>query len=97
MVIRREVGIRQLKNEASKIVREVRERGVEYVVTYRGQPVAELLPISDAESEEERRERIEASLEELWRMAGEVSELAGDESAESVVSGQRRSPGQPCR
>ena len=97
MVIRREVGIRQLKNEASKIVGEVRERGVEYVVTYRGQPVAELLPISGVESEEERRERIVASLEELWRMARVVSELAGDESAESVVSGQRRSPGQPCR
>lgn len=40
-----EIGIRQLKNEASEILRAVREEGVEYVITYRGQPVAVLRPL----------------------------------------------------
>lgn len=40
-----EIGIRQLKNEASEILRAVREKGTEYVITYRGQPVAVLRPV----------------------------------------------------
>lgn len=43
------VGIRELKSQASEIVRHVREEQVEYVVTMRGEPVALLLPI-DRES-----------------------------------------------
>ncbi len=41
-----QVGIRELKNQATEILRTVREQGVEYVVTYRGEPVAMLTPIS---------------------------------------------------
>ena len=40
-----EIGIRQLKNETSEILRAVREEGAEYVITYRGQPVAVLRPV----------------------------------------------------
>lgn len=40
-----EIGIRQLKNETSEILRAVREDGAEYVITYRGQPVAVLRPL----------------------------------------------------
>lgn len=42
-----EIGIRQLKNEASEILRAVREDKVEYIITLRGQPVAVLRPIAD--------------------------------------------------
>jgi prevent-host-death family protein len=41
-----EIGIRQLKNETSEILRAVREDGAEYVITYRGQPVAVLRPVA---------------------------------------------------
>ena len=40
-----EIGIRQLKNEASEILRAVREEKVEYIITLRGQPVAVLRPL----------------------------------------------------
>jgi prevent-host-death family protein len=40
-----EVGVRELKNQATEILREVREQHVEYIVTYRGKPVAVLAPI----------------------------------------------------
>jgi prevent-host-death family protein len=42
-----EIGIRQLKNEASEIIRAVREEKVEYTITLRGQPVAVLRPIAE--------------------------------------------------
>lgn len=41
-----EVGVRELKNQASEIVRSVRELHTEYVITYHGQPVARLTPIA---------------------------------------------------
>lgn len=40
-----EIGIRRLKNDASEILRSVREEGAEYVITYRGEPVAVLRPV----------------------------------------------------
>lgn len=43
-----EIGIRRLKNETSEILRSVREEGAEYVITYRGQPVAVLRPVEQS-------------------------------------------------
>lgn len=40
------VGIRELKNDASEIIRAVREEQAEYIVTYRGEPVAVILPVA---------------------------------------------------
>lgn len=40
------VGIRELKEQASEIVRQVREEQVEYIVTLRGEPVAVLVPVN---------------------------------------------------
>jgi prevent-host-death family protein len=40
-----EIGIRELKAHASKIVRAVRTRRVRYLITYRGRPVGMLLPL----------------------------------------------------
>jgi prevent-host-death family protein len=40
-----QVGIRKLKNDASEIIRAVREEQAEYIVTYHGQPVAVILPV----------------------------------------------------
>ncbi len=41
------VGIKELKNQTTEILRGVREEGLEYVVTFHGRPVAVLLPIAD--------------------------------------------------
>lgn len=43
-----EIGIRQLKNETSEILRAVREDKAEYVITYRGLPIAVLRPVEPA-------------------------------------------------
>jgi prevent-host-death family protein len=45
------IGVRDLREQASEVIRKVREEGAEYVITYQGRPVALLLPL-DAEQAE---------------------------------------------
>ena len=47
-----EIGIRELKSQASEIVRAVREGRVEYVITHRGRPVAMIVPFEEPASGE---------------------------------------------
>ena len=65
-----EVGIRELKTQASDIIRRVREDNETYIVTYRGKPVAKLEPLEDTETHLARDLSI---LEEMDRIAEEVT------------------------
>jgi prevent-host-death family protein len=42
------VGVKELKDQATEILRTVREQQAQYVVTYHGRPVAVLLPVDEA-------------------------------------------------
>ena len=55
-----QVGIRELKNDASEIIRAVREERVEYVVTLRGRPVAFIVPVDEARQGAEATRRAAA-------------------------------------
>jgi prevent-host-death family protein len=73
-----EVGIRELKNRASEIVRAVREERAEYVITYRGQPVARLVPVVDDEDSEQawrELERLSQEISDQWQSAKSAVEL----------------------
>jgi prevent-host-death family protein len=79
-----EIGIRELKNRTSEIVRAVREERVEYVVTYRGQPVARLVPVADEADSEQ-------ALQELEEISQEVSvRWRSDRSAVELLTEMRR-------
>ena len=54
------IGVRELKNQTSRVIRTVREEMAEYVVTLRGEPVAILRPLT----EEEARRLQEAETDE---------------------------------
>lgn len=43
------VGVRELKNRISEILRVVREEGAEYIITHQGRPTAILLPVDEEE------------------------------------------------
>ena len=62
------VGVRELKNQATEIIRQVRENQAEYVVTYRGRPVAVLLPVGEDWQDGETERIIEAAEpgQEVW-------------------------------
>jgi prevent-host-death family protein len=44
------VGVRELKQQASELIRQVREEGKEIRVTYRGEVVALLVPVKHSSS-----------------------------------------------
>jgi prevent-host-death family protein len=79
-----EVGVRELKNRASEIIRAVREERVEYVITYRGQPVARLVPVIGEEDDEQAWQELEWLSQEIsaqWR---------SDKSAVELLTEMRR-------
>ena len=62
------VGIRELRQQASELIRMVREEGREVQITYRGTPVALLLPVQPATGDDDGAERWTS----LDRLAAEI-------------------------
>lgn len=86
-----EIGVRELKNQASGILRAVREDRAEYIVTLRGEPVAVLRPISDEDRLRRERSDIEQELAELADLAAQIAqEWQSPYTAVELVSEQRR-------
>jgi prevent-host-death family protein len=81
------IGVRELKNRATSIVRRVREERAEYIVTYRGEPVAVLRPLTDDEARRVRAARMAEGLDDLDRLADEVSAawLSEESAVENLV------------
>ena len=91
------VGVRELKNRATEIIRNVRENRVEYVVTYHGRPVAVLLPVDEAWLEEEANRAAETVTpgEDVWAELEALRQEVGtswhsDKTAVELISEQRR-------
>jgi prevent-host-death family protein len=68
----RTIGVRQLKNEATQIVRAVREEHAQFVITVNGVPVATLRPYSDRDSAGIHRTQVAAEIAAVERYATEV-------------------------
>ena len=87
------VGVRDLKSQATEILRAVREEQVEYIVTYHGRPVAMLLPVDTVwvQLEQERSVRTvppsPGLLQELAALRAEI-ELSwrSDQTAVELIA-----------
>lgn len=85
------IGVRELKNQASKIVRSVREEMAEYVITVNGEPVAVIRPYTQEDVDKEREAAIEQELEELRQLADEIAAAwTSPLTAVEAVAEQRR-------
>jgi prevent-host-death family protein len=91
------VGVRELKNRATEILRQVREDQAEYVITYYGRPVAVLLPVDEAWVEGEAKRAAEATspsdevAAELEALRQEIDRSwASGKTGIELVSEQRR-------
>ncbi len=85
------VGIRELKNQASRIVRTVRDQGAEYVITVRGVPVAVMrgYALDDAERLAESRRAV--ALERLDdRARDNAAAWTARQAAVELIEEQRR-------
>ena len=84
----RSVGVRELRERTSEIIRWVRDEGQEIEVTYYGRVVAHLVPAGPKLPEEIDRTSVWADLDQLAadigaRWTGEVT------AAEAVAEGRR--------
>jgi prevent-host-death family protein len=91
------VGVRELKNQTTEIIRDVRENRAEYVVTYRGRPVAVLLPVGEGWLNDETQRAIEATApgEDVWAELEALRQEIGqswqsEKTGVELVSEQRR-------
>jgi prevent-host-death family protein len=91
------VGVRELKNQATQIIRDVRENQAEYLVTYHGRPVAVLLPVDEAWLGTEARRAAEAVTpgDDVWAELETLRQEIGrswqsEKTAVELISEQRR-------
>jgi prevent-host-death family protein len=85
------IGVRELKNQTSRVIRAVREEMSEYVVTLRGEPVAVLRPLTEEEAQRLRQVEIAAALAEMKTLAQEVaSAWTSEKSGAELIAEQRR-------
>jgi len=85
------IGVRELKNQTSRVIRSVREEMAEYVVTLRGEPVAMLRPLTEEESRRLRQSEIDETMAEMRILAQEVAAAwTSDKSGVELVAEQRR-------
>jgi prevent-host-death family protein len=78
------VGIRELKQQTSELIRRVRERGDEILVTHHGKVVARILPVTPAPDESRH------IWEDLDRLAVEIGKRwpQGVSAAHAVSEGR---------
>ena len=89
------IGVRELREQTSDVIRRVREQGTEYVVTYQGRPVAIILPLDTAQAEAEMvqagRKAILDSWQRYQRLAEELrSAWPEDLSTQDLIDAIRR-------
>ena len=64
------IGIRKLKQDTSKILQRVREQGEMVEVTYHGQAVARIVPITSPPLDEAQNSALWADMDELAAKIG---------------------------
>lgn len=88
--MRRKVGIRELKNELTAIIRRVGEERVEYTVTVHGRPVAVLRPLSAVDAAEHAADEVQAELAAITELARQIGdEWSASESAVDALEQMR--------
>jgi prevent-host-death family protein len=91
------IGVKDLKNQATEIVRAVREERAEYIVTYYGRPVALLLPVDEAWLQAEQARTVRPPqpspelLAELEALRAEIDQSwrSGKSGVQLIAEGRR--------
>ncbi len=84
------VGVRELKEHLSRILRDVRESQEEYLITRHGRVVARLSPVIPP-TEQVDEEKVRRVLRDLDRLAAEIGKKwpEGVSAREAVREGRR--------
>ncbi len=60
------IGIRELREKTSEVIRRVREERAEYIITHQGRPVAILLPVSSEVIEDAAVKAGKGAIADAW-------------------------------
>jgi len=83
------IGIRELKTHASEIIRNVRQNQSRYVITYRGEPVGVLSPLTQAEVP--TAPETTSTWDELIRLGQEIADgWQSEKTSTEIISEMRR-------
>lgn len=87
---RTNIGVRELKNHLTSIVRSIRDAQSEYIVTVHGRPVAVLRPFTEVDSAEEQEKTIDRELSELRELAQQIGDAwTSPQSGVSILEEMR--------
>lgn len=68
------IGVRELRQQTSELLRKMKEEKAEYIITYQGQPVALLLPL-DTEAVEQAIVQVgKRGAAQSWNIYAQVAE-----------------------
>jgi prevent-host-death family protein len=89
------IGVRELRERTSEVIRRVREERVEYVVTYQGRPVAVILPLDTERAEAEMVQASKSAVVGDWeryeQLASEIrAAWPADLSTQDLMDAIRR-------
>jgi prevent-host-death family protein len=85
------IGIRELKNQTSRIVRTIREDGAEYVITLHGEPVAVLRTFTTEDALRLQQKERDSALAEMRSLAEQVAAAwTSPKSGIELIDEQRR-------
>ncbi len=70
------IGVRELRERTSEVLRQVREEGAEYIVTYQGRPIAMLLPVDAERIEAAMVQAGKQSMTGRWETYAQLAEQA---------------------
>jgi prevent-host-death family protein len=85
------IGVRELKNKASRILRAVREEMAEYVITVRDEPVAVLRPLTDEEMQKLHQVEVDDAMTEMKTLSRQIAAAwTSPKSGVELVNEQRR-------
>ena len=85
------IGVRELKSQASRILRSVKEGAVEYVVTVHDVPVAVLRPYTVEDAQQFLKQDIEDEQTALAALAQEIATAwKSPKSGVELIEEQRR-------
>jgi prevent-host-death family protein len=89
------IGVRELREQTSEVIRRVREERAEYVVTYQGRPVAVILPLDTEQAEVEMvkasKNAVLGDWERYERLAEEIrSAWPSDLATQDLIDAIRR-------
>ena len=69
------IGVRELRQRTTEVLRQVREEKAEYVITYQGRPIAVLLPVVSEEVEAAMVQTSKQTVQGGWQTYAHVAEM----------------------